>query len=91
MPRYLIERNIPGIGSLPQAQLCEAAKASNEAIASLAPRVQWEHSYATADKLYCVYLADNEDVIREHARLAGVPAETINQVNRIVDPTTGLR
>jgi hypothetical protein len=89
MPKYVIERNMPGAGSLPQDRLCEAAKLSNEAIASLGPRAQWQHSYVTAGKLYCVYIADNEDAIREHARLAGVPADAISQVCQIIDPTTG--
>lgn len=89
MPKYVIERNIPGAGSLSSDQLCATSKLSNEVIASLGSRVQWQHSYVTTDKIYCVYIADNEEVLREHARQVGLPADVISEVGQIIDPTTG--
>jgi hypothetical protein len=88
MKRYVIERDVPGIGGMNGAQLSDAACTSNEALAKLAPRVQWEHSYVAGDKTFCVYLAEDEDVIHEHARLSGFPATTITPVETIIDPTT---
>lgn len=88
MQRYVIEREIPSVGGFDQQQLCEAAKTSNAALADLAPRVQWQHSYVTADKTFCVYLAENEAAIHEHARLSGFPANRITPVSSIIDPTT---
>ncbi|MBV7379526.1 DUF4242 domain-containing protein [Maritimibacter dapengensis] len=88
MKRYVIERDIPSVGTFSPAQLCEAAKTSNTALAELAPRVQWEHSYVTGEKTFCVYLAENEGVIHEHAKLSGFPASRITEVTSIMDPTT---
>ena len=88
MKRYLIERDIPGIGGMSIVELCGAARASNNAIASLDNRIQWQHSYVAGDKAFCIYLADGEAVIREHAELSGVPAGKITEIPQIIDPTT---
>jgi len=85
--KYVIEREIPGVCNL---DMSAAAKTSNGGLAQLAPRVQWQHSYVTADKTFCVYLAENEDAIRDHARLSGFPATKITEVTEIIDPTTEL-
>jgi hypothetical protein len=86
--RYIIERDIPEVGSLEREQLAAAAAKSNEALAQLAPDVQWVESYVTADKTFCVYLAKDEDVIRKHAEISGFPATKITSVRKIIDPTT---
>lgn len=88
MKKYLIEREIPGVHQLGGADLCGAAAKSNEALAQLAPKVQWVQSYVTPDKTFCVYLAENEDVVREHARISGFPANRISEVTGVIDPTT---
>lgn len=87
MKRYVIEREIPGIGAASEADLGTAARTSNDALART-PGVQWEHSYVVADKTFCIYLAESEDRIREHARLSGFPATRITEVVTIIDPTT---
>ena len=89
MKRYIIERDIPAVGSFEREQLKDASKTSNAALAKLAPRVQWDHSYVTANKTFCVYLAEDEDAIREHARISGFPASVVTEVTSIIDPTTG--
>lgn len=88
MKRYVIEREIPEVGSFEQEQLRDASKTSNSALAQLAPRVQWEHSYVTANKTFCIYLAEDEEAIRKHAEISGFPASVITQVSGIIDPTT---
>ena len=88
MKRYVIEREVPGFGANDAAGFCNAAKVSNGALSKLAPRVQWEHSYVVRNGTVCIYLAENEDAIREHARLSGFPANRITEVVRIIDPTT---
>ncbi len=88
LKRYMIEREIPGIGEMSTTELCGAARASNEALDQLAPRVQWQHSYVAGDKTFCVYLADNEDSVRKHAELSGIPVKTITEVSKIIDPLT---
>ena len=88
MKRYVIERNVPGVGSNDQAGFCNISKTSNAALRKLAPRVQWEHSYVTGDKTFCIYLAEDEEAIREHARLSGFPANIITPVTTIIDATT---
>jgi hypothetical protein len=88
MKRYVIEREIPGVGGLDGQQLVEAARTSNNALAQVGPRVQWEHSYFTEDKTFCVYLAEDVEAIRRHAEISGFPANKITLVNTIVDPTT---
>jgi hypothetical protein len=88
MKRYVIERDIVGVGALSGDELSAAARTSNEALAQLAPRIQWDHSYVAGDKTFCVYLAEDEQVIREHASLSGFPASKIAEVIEIIDPTT---
>ena len=86
MPRYVIEREVPGAGSLSEQQLRELSLASIEALEQLGPRIQWIHSYVTDNKVYCVYLAPDEEAIREHARRVGIPANRISAVRRLLDP-----
>ncbi len=88
MKKFVIERDIPAVGEMSQTELGEAAKTSNTALAELAPKVQWQHSYVTAEKTFCIYLADDEDAIRQHAELSGFPATIITEVTSIIDPTT---
>jgi Protein of unknown function (DUF4242) len=88
MKRFLIEREIPGVGSLDAKGLRDAARTSNQALAKLGPDVQWVESYVVADKTYCVYLATDEEVIREHARISGFPANRISEIKTTIDPTT---
>jgi len=89
MKKYVIERDIPGAGKMTPAELNGASKKSREALASMGSKVQWVQSYVTDDKLYCVYLAHNEEEIRNHAKAAGVPATRISQVKTIIDPLNG--
>ena len=88
MNKYLIEREIPSVGAMSDAELCGAAKTSNAALSQLAPKVQWQHSYVTGNKTFCIYLADSEDAIREHSQLSGFPANSITEITTIIDPTT---
>jgi hypothetical protein len=88
MRKYIIERGIPQVGSMEREQLKGAAAKSNEALAKLAPRVQWQQSYVVADRTFCVYLAEDEGVIREHSKLSGFPADRIMEVQKVIDPTT---
>jgi hypothetical protein len=88
MKRYVIERDIPGVGRMTRDELKGAANTSNNALAQLEPKVKWEHSYVTADKTFCIYSAENEDVIREHARISGFPASKITEVSGVIDPST---
>lgn len=91
MPRYVIERDIPEVGSSNQDELREAANKSNGVLASMKEKkknVQWEHSYVADNKIFCIYIADNEDLVREHAELSGFPATIITQVNHMIDPVT---
>jgi hypothetical protein len=88
LKRYVIERDLPNIGASSEQDLSGAAATSNSALAKLAPRVQWEHSYVAGDKTFCIYLAENEDAIREHAKISGFPASIITEVKAIIDPTT---
>lgn len=89
MRTFIIERSVPGIGDLGPEEVAAAARTSNEALAKLAPLVQWQHSYRTGNKTFCVYLAENEELIHEHARLSGFPATAITEVVDVMDPTTG--
>ena len=89
LKRFLIERDIPGIGGMSIVELCGASRASNRAIANLGGDVQWQHSYVAGDKTFCIYLAEDEAAIEEHARLSGFPATKITPVATIIDPTTG--
>lgn len=88
MKRYVIERDIPGVGGMNREQLTVAAATSNEALAKLPNQVQWEHSYVVADKTFCVYLADSEQSVQEHARLSGFPASKVTEVRAVIDPMT---
>ena len=86
--KYIIERDIPEAGSLDRAQLAGAAAKSNDALAQLAPDIQWVESFVAADKTFCVYLATGEDIIRKHAEISGFPATKITPVKKMIDPTT---
>lgn len=88
MKKYIIEREIGGIGAKDMAELREAAQASNKVLAELGADIQWQESYVTGDKTFCVYLARDEDIVREHARRSGFPANVITEVRRMIDPTT---
>lgn len=88
MPRYVIERDIPGAGSLSPEELRAISQKSCSVLEGLGPQVQWDHSYVTGDKVYCVYLSPNEELIREHARQGGFPADRISEVKSIIDPVT---
>ena len=87
--RYVIERNIPNVGAMSEQDMSGAAAASNAALEKLAPRVSWEHSYVAGDKTFCIFLAENEEAIREHAELSGFPATVITEVKAVINPATG--
>ncbi|WP_020484604.1 DUF4242 domain-containing protein [Methylomonas sp. MK1] len=89
MPKYIIERDIPGAGQLTQAELQGISQKSCGVLRDMGPRIQWLHSYVTGDKVYCIYIAENEQAIREHAEHGGFPANRIEQITTIIDPTTG--
>jgi len=91
MKRYVIEREIPGVGSKSAAEYRGISETSNAALAQLAPRVQWEQSYIAGDKTFCVYLAEDEDAIRKHAEISGFPASRITPVVEVIDPITANR
>ena len=88
LKRYVIERDIPNIGASSEQDLSGAAATSNSALAKLAPRVQWEHSYVAGDKTFCIYLAEDEEALREHAKISGFPASIITEVKAMIDPTS---
>ncbi|KNG92797.1 DUF4242 domain-containing protein [Pseudaestuariivita atlantica] len=88
MQTYVIEREIPGIGSMSPAELSVAAQTSNATLARLAPRVQWQHSYVADNKSFCIYLAEDEAAIKEHAQASGFPADRITPIGKRIDPTT---
>ncbi len=88
MKRYMIERDIPEVGSFEREQLRAAAQKSNEVLAQLAPDVQWVESYVAGDKTFCVYLAKDEEVIRKHAEISGFPATKVTEIRKTIDPTT---
>ncbi len=90
MKRFVIERDIPGVGTLGRHQMCAAAQKSNAAARELGPDIQWIQSYTTRDRLYCVYLAKDETLMRKHANLSGLPASRISEVWGIIDPTTAV-
>jgi hypothetical protein len=89
MPKYVIERDLPGAGDLSPQQLKEISQKSNKVIADLGPEIHWLHSYVTDDKLYCVYVAPDEDIILEHARCGGFPANKVTKLATMIDPSTG--
>ena len=88
MPKYVIEREIPGAGQLSPADLQAASQKSCDVLRALGPNIQWVESYVAADKLFCVYIASSEKLIREHAERSGFPANKITEVKRVIDPTT---
>jgi hypothetical protein len=88
MPKYIIERNIPGAGKLTPAELNAISQKSCSVLQQMGPRIQWVQSYVTGDKVYCVYIAPNEDMVREHAKAGGFPANSIAEVKTMIDPTT---
>ena len=90
MKKYVIERDIPGVEGLGGEQLKGAAATSNDALAKLAPRVQWLESFVTKDKTFCIYLAENEAAVQEHARLSGFPANKVTEVRAVIDPMTAI-
>ncbi len=88
MPTFVIEREIPGAGNLSEAELKEIARKSVSVLKEMGPEIKWLHSYVTGDKVYCVYLAPDEETIREHARRGGFPANRVSAVRRLIDPDT---
>jgi hypothetical protein len=86
MPKYVIERDVPDAGTLSEEELREISLRSIGALGELGPKIHWIHSYVTDNKIYCVYLAPDEQIIREHARLAGIPADRISAVRHLLDP-----
>jgi len=86
MPQFVIEREIPGAGSLTEAQIRDVSLASLKTLKDMGPQIQWLHSYVTEDKVYCVYLAPDEETIREHARRTSIPANSVSAVRRLIDP-----
>jgi hypothetical protein len=89
MPKYVIERELPGAGNLSADELQAISQKSNQVISDLGPEIRWLTSYVTDDKLYCVYVAPSEDIIMEHARCGGFPADRISKVSAVIDPSTG--
>ena len=88
MPRYVIERELPGAGKLSQSELHGISQKSCNVLHKMGPTIQWEHSYVTEDKIYCVYIAENEADVRRHAELGGFPANRISRVSSVIDPIT---
>jgi hypothetical protein len=88
MPKYVIEREIPGAGNMLPQELQAVSQKSCGVLQNLGPRIHWLHSYVTGDKIYCVYIAPNEDLIRERAQRGGFPANRISEVKSVIDPTT---
>ena len=88
LKRFMIERDIPGIGGMSTVELCGAARTSNQAIEKVGPGVQWQHSYVAGEKTFCVYLADSEESIRKHSELSGIPYTRITAIPSLIDPTT---
>jgi Protein of unknown function (DUF4242) len=89
MPKFVIERDLPGAGNLSADELRSISQKSNKVIADLGPEIRWLESYVTEDKLYCVYVAPDADIIFEHARCGGFPANRVTRVTHIIDPSTG--
>jgi hypothetical protein len=86
MPQFVIEREVPGAGTLTEVQIRDLSLRSLQTLKEMGPQIQWLHSYVTEDKVYCVYLAPDEDTVREHARKVGIPADRISAVRRMIDP-----
>jgi hypothetical protein len=90
MRRYVIEREIPRVGTLEREQLREAAARSNQVLCKLGPDIQWVESFVAADKMFCVYLAKDESLIQQHAQISGFPATTVTEISKVIDPTTAV-
>jgi hypothetical protein len=88
MPKYVIERDIPGAGKLSPGELQAISKKSCGVLSKMGPQIQWLQSFVTADKIYCVYIAPNEKAVREHAQQGGFPANRVSEVAKVIDPTT---
>ena len=88
MPKYVIERTIPGVGAMAPAELHATLRKSSQVLHELGPQIQWQQCYITGDKTYCVYIAPDADLIREHARKVGLPADSVSEVVTVVDPAT---
>ena len=88
MPKYIIERNIPNLGKLSTRELHDVSAKSCRVLHDLGPQIQWVHSYVTDEKLFCIYIAPNPDMVREHATRGGFPADAVREVKTIIDPTT---
>ena len=88
MKRFVIERDMPGVGTLAREQLREAAQKSNAVLHQLGPDIQWVESYVTGDRIYCVYMAKDEALVHKHAQISGFPANKVSEVRRVIDPTT---
>ena len=88
MPKYVIERDIPQAGNLTQQQIQAISQKSCSVLQNLGPEIQWVHSYVTDDKIYCVYIAPNEEMVKEHAKQGGFPANRVSEVKHIIDPTS---
>jgi hypothetical protein len=88
LPKYLIEREIPGAGKLSAAELQGVSQTSCGVLKNMGPQIQWVQSYVTGDKVYCVYISPNEEMIREHAKQGGFPANKISEIKTMIDPTT---
>jgi hypothetical protein len=88
MPQYVIERELPGAGKLSPAELKAISQKSCGVLSGMGPQIQWVHSYVTGDKIYCIYRAPNEEMVREHARQGGFPANRVSEVKSMIDPTT---
>ena len=89
MPKYVIERELPGAGQLSADELRDISAKSNQVLSDLGPDIRWLQSYVTDDKIYCVYVAPDEDIIFEHARCGGFPADKVSKVSVVIDPSTG--
>ncbi len=88
MPKFLIEREIPGAGKLSAQELQAVSQKSCGVLSNMGPQIQWVQSYVTDDKIYCVYIAPNEEMVREHARQGGFPANRVSEIKSMIDPTT---
>ena len=88
VPKYVIERDIPGAGNLSAEQLQAISQKSCDVLRELGPQIQWLHSYVTGDKIYCIYIAQNEEMVRAHAQRGGFPANRISEIKQVIDPTT---
>ena len=88
MPKYVIERDIPNAGSLTEHEIQAISQKSCSVVQNLGPQIQWVHSYVTDDKIYCVYIAPNEEMVKEHAKQGGFPANRVSEVKRMIDPSS---